>query len=115
MDLREIYEQHADFVWRTLRRLGIPDAEARDAVQDVFLLIHQHLAEFQGRSTLKTWIFAISRSVARQRRLGARRAPLLTADGGVEDELDLSADVAREAEHNEQLALLDAILSRLPA
>lgn len=115
MTLQEIYEQHADFVWRTLRRLGVADTEARDAVQDVFLLIHRNLSEFQGRSSLKTWIFAITRSVARRRRAQARRAPELYTEGGVDDELDLSADVARDAEHNEKLALLTAILEPVPA
>lgn len=114
MDLQEIYEQHADFVWRTLRRLGVAEAEARDAVQDVFLSVHRHLPEFQGRSSLKTWIFAIARSVARRRRAHARRAPQLYTEGGVDDELDLSADVARDAENNEQLELLRTILAPLP-
>ncbi len=115
MNLQEIYEQHADFVWRTLRRLGVAEAESRDAVQDVFLLVHRSLPEFEGRSSLKTWIFAISRSVARRRRAHARRAPQLYVEGSVEDELDLSADVARDAEHNEQRELLAAILAPLPA
>lgn len=115
MTLHEIYEQHADFAWRTLRRLGVPEADARDAVQDAFLLVHAHLHEFEGRSSLRTWIFAICRSVARRRRLQARRAPLLYEDGSVDDELDLRTDVARGVEHNEQLARLNAILSPLPA
>jgi RNA polymerase sigma-70 factor (ECF subfamily) len=114
MDLPQIYEQHADFVWRTVRRLGVAEAEAGDAVQDVFLLVHAHLSEFEGRSSLKTWLFAISRSVARQRRMSARRAPALYAEGGVDDALDLRADVARGAEHNEKVALLAAILMPLP-
>lgn len=115
MELPEIYEQHVDFVWRTLRRLGISEADARDATQDVFLLVHQNLPEFRGQSSLKTWLFAIARSVARRRRLQLRRGPDLYVEGGVEDELDLSADIQRDAEHNEQLALLAAILAPLPA
>ena len=62
MNLEQIYQRHADFVWRTLRRLGVPDAEARDAVHDVFLIVHAHLSRFEGRSSLSTWLFAICRN-----------------------------------------------------
>jgi RNA polymerase sigma-70 factor (ECF subfamily) len=114
MTLEELYERHADFVWRTVRRLGVPEGEARDAVQDVFLAVHANLHQFQGKSSLTTWLFAISRSVARERRRRARRAPALYPEGSVDHEVDLRADVAREAEHNEQLALLESILHQLP-
>ena len=65
MNLEQIYERHADFVWRTLRRLGVSEADGRDAAHDVFLIVHQHLGRFEGRSSLGTWLFAICRSVAR--------------------------------------------------
>ena len=72
--LEQIYERHVDFVWRTVRRLGVPEAEARDAVQDVFLAVHAHLKQFEGRSSLATWIFTICRSVARERRRREQRS-----------------------------------------
>jgi RNA polymerase sigma-70 factor, ECF subfamily len=114
MTLEELYERHADFVWRTVRRLGVSEGEARDAVQDVFLIVHSNLHTFRGESSLTTWLFAISRSVARERRRSARRAPALYDEGSVDDEVDLRADVARSAEHNRELALLDGILNQLP-
>ena len=113
MTLEEIYEHHADFVWRTVRRLGVPEAEARDAVQDVFLAVHAHLEQFEGRSSLATWIFTICRSVARERRRREHRSRQLVADVAVEDEIDLRADVGRAVEHNQRLALLESILDGL--
>lgn len=57
-----------------LRRLGVPEAEVDDVAQDVFLTIHEKLPEFEGRSSLKTWICGISlRKAAAQRRTAARR------------------------------------------
>jgi RNA polymerase sigma-70 factor (ECF subfamily) len=109
--LPEIYERHADFAWRTLRRLGVSEAEAGDAVQDVFLVVHEKLGQFEGRSSMTTWLFTICRTVARKRRRLAQQARARDADVSVEDELDLRADVARAAEHNERLALLENILS----
>ena len=114
MSLQEIYERHADFVWRTVLRLGVSEAEARDAVQDVFLAVHAHLHQFEGRSSLATWIFVICRGVARERRRRDWRSRHLIADVAAEDEIDLRADVGRAVEHNQRLALLERILRGFP-
>jgi len=114
MTLAEVYEQHADFTWRTLRRLGVADEEARDAAHEVFLIVHAQLGSFEGRSSLRTWLFAICRSVARDFRRRQRRAGRLMAAIDVEEEIDLRADVGRAVEHQEQLAQLERILASLP-
>jgi RNA polymerase sigma-70 factor (ECF subfamily) len=111
MTLPEIYQRHADFAWRTLRRLGVSEAEASDALQDVFLVVHAKLGQFEGRSSMTTWLFTICRTVARERRRLALRDRALDNEASVEEELDLRADVAREAEHNQRLALLESILN----
>src|SRR3954465_5437111 len=50
-----IYEQEFEFVWRNLRRLAVPEASLRDVAQDVFLVIHRRLPEFEGRAPLRSW------------------------------------------------------------
>lgn len=70
----DVYDEYFDFVWRSLRRLGVPLPLLDDAVQEVFLVVHRRLPEFEHRSSLKTWLFGIalnvshhtSRSAARQ-------------------------------------------------
>lgn len=68
----EVYESCAKLVWRNLRRLGVPDAALEDAAQDVFLVVHRRLPEFEGRSSLRTWIFGIVLRVAARHRRKAR-------------------------------------------
>jgi RNA polymerase sigma-70 factor (ECF subfamily) len=111
MNLEQIYERHADFVWRTLRRLGVADAEARDATHDVFLIVHAQLARFEGRSSLNTWLFTICRSVARDFRRRERRGTQVREE--LDDEIDLRADVGRAVEHQQQLVELERILGTL--
>jgi RNA polymerase sigma-70 factor (ECF subfamily) len=113
MNLEQIYERHADFVWRTLRRLGVGDSDARDATHDVFLIVHQQLARFEGRSSLNTWLFTICRSVARDFRRRQRQGTQLQTVAELDDEVDLRADVGRAVEHQQQLAELERILSTL--
>ncbi len=60
----ELYAEHAKFVWRNLRRLGIPPDHIEDAVQDVFLAAQQALQDFEGRSAIRTWLFAIMARIA---------------------------------------------------
>jgi RNA polymerase sigma-70 factor (ECF subfamily) len=70
----ELYQEHFHFVWRSLRRLGVPYDSLDDATQEVFLVAHRRLADFEGRSSLKTWLFAIALRVARRAaRTRARR------------------------------------------
>lgn len=58
-----VYEEYFKFVWRSLRRLGIPRAALDDAVQEVFLVVHRRLPDFEGRSSLKSWLFGIALNV----------------------------------------------------
>lgn len=66
--LAEVYDRHVAMVWRTVRALGVDEAALDDAVQDVFIVVHRRLADFEGRSALSTWIYGIARRVASQYR-----------------------------------------------
>jgi len=68
MDFRLFYDNHVRFVWRALLRTGVPEHEVPDAVQDVFVVVHRKLHEFEGRSKVTTWLFAICIRVASDRR-----------------------------------------------
>lgn len=68
MDFRAFYDNHVRFVWRALLRTGVPEHEVPDAVQDVFVVVHRKLPEFEARSKVTTWLFAICIRVASDRR-----------------------------------------------
>jgi RNA polymerase sigma-70 factor (ECF subfamily) len=71
----EVYEAWFDFVWRSARRLGVAQTHVDDVVQEVFMVVHRRLAEFEGRSQLKTWLFGITRRVVGTYHRTARRKP----------------------------------------
>jgi RNA polymerase sigma-70 factor (ECF subfamily) len=68
-----VYQEHAGFTWRVLRGMGIPDTAVEDAVQDVFVVVHRRLPEFDGRHSVRTWLFAIAQRVAYEHRRKLRR------------------------------------------
>jgi len=68
-----LYNQHARFVWRSLRLLGVAPEHLEDAVQDTFAVVARQLASFEGRSALSTWIFSIAQRVAANHRRTQRR------------------------------------------
>ena len=58
--LAELYEKHAAAVYGRCRYLLRDDAEARDALQDVFVKVLQSLPEFRAQASPSTWILRIS-------------------------------------------------------
>lgn len=75
-----LYVEHFTFVWRNLRRLGVAEAALSDAAQDVFLVVHRRLADFEPRAALRSWLYSIVVRVARQHRRRARRKPVESLD-----------------------------------
>ncbi len=64
-EFEALYEEHFDFVWRSVAHRGVPAALMDDVVQEVFLVVHRKLPEFEGRSTVRTWLTGIVRKVVR--------------------------------------------------
>lgn len=118
LPFEDLYKEHFAFVWRNVRRLGVPEALVDDAVQEVFLVIHRRLAEFEGRSSLRTWIFGIvARVASRHRRTSRRKDPdghlgrcRVDADG-VPD--DAAADPYDHTERSQGARLLHRMLDAL--
>ena len=71
-DFRLVFETECTFVWNTLRRLGIPDRDADDAAQDVFVVVHRHLGDYDPARPLRPWLFGICYRIAVALRRRAR-------------------------------------------
>ena len=70
--LRGLVDAHLDTVWRALKRLGVPDAGADDATQEVFIVAARRLDEIQhGRE--RGYLLGIALRVAADARRALRR------------------------------------------
>lgn len=74
LDVTEVHAAHADFVWATLHRMGVREADVPDVLQDVFVVVHRRRAGWDGSEHLRAWLFAIcGRLVRNYRRKAFRR------------------------------------------
>jgi RNA polymerase sigma-70 factor, ECF subfamily len=110
LTLESVYREHFASVWRLLRRLGVPEAQLDDAAQDVFLVVHRKLDDFDARAPLRSWIFAIAARVASEYRRRVVRARTEPLDDRI---VDASASPARLTEMQESVRLLHAVLGEL--
>jgi RNA polymerase sigma-70 factor (ECF subfamily) len=121
-ELDRIYAEHFRYVWRCLRALGVPDSALDDAVHDVFVVVQQKLAGFDGQAQVTTWLYAIALRIARRARATARKeawrfAPVESADessGDYSAFRDHTGDEPEQAlERGERLSLARRALARL--
>ncbi|HLV22251.1 MAG TPA: sigma-70 family RNA polymerase sigma factor [Polyangiaceae bacterium] len=68
LDIQQIFKDYAPFIWRTLRHMGVRDSDVPDVCQEVFLAVHRKLEGFEGRSSLRTWLYGICMRVASDHR-----------------------------------------------
>lgn len=109
-----VQEEHGDFVWKSLQRLGVREADLEDMAQEVFVVVHRRLHTFDGSAKMTTWLFGICTRVA----AGYRRRAYLRRERSVPDVPDdAGGDDARgpeeEASARQSRALLDRLLAEL--
>lgn len=105
IDVAELYDAHADFVWRSLYRLGVPRADLPDLLQDVFVTLHRRRSELQASSPRGLlWSIAVGR--VRNHRRRAHRSETLSASppdvGGATDP-ERALEQARSRERGRRL------------
>ena len=111
LDFDAIYEEHIDYVWRTLRRLGIAEKDLEDLCHEVFIAFFKRQDAFDPSRPLKPWLFGIAFNIASDhRRTGPRR---FEVSGEVEDRHDESPDAEARVMAGQDKQLVHAALQVL--
>jgi RNA polymerase sigma-70 factor, ECF subfamily len=86
-----VFAEQSRFVWRLLVRLGVQARDAADVCQEVFLVVHRRLPDFDpGQGAVRTWVSGIClraasdyrrRSPSRREVLDDKLEPAALADG----------------------------------
>jgi RNA polymerase sigma-70 factor (ECF subfamily) len=112
-EFRAIYDEHFEFVWCSLRRLGVREADTMDLAQKVFLAVHVGWGDFEGRSKIRTWLFGICRRVASDYRRSSPIRREIVTDAAAMD-LRRGDQVAGGAESHHRASIAEGILNRMP-
>lgn len=68
-----LYREHFNFVFRNLRRLGVPEASTDDALQEVYMVVLRRIRDLKPDTHTRAWLFAIVLRVASNQRRSLRR------------------------------------------
>jgi RNA polymerase sigma-70 factor, ECF subfamily len=117
LDFEQVYDELFDFVYRNARRLGVPLSAADDVVQEVFLVVHRRLSEYDGRATLRGWVYGILANTVRdyRRRFRRKQAPLVATERDEQlGSAPSGASPEQRTELKRDLELLMKLLDDLP-
>lgn len=111
--LRGMVTEHFDFIWRSLRGLGVPSASVDDAAQQVFLIASQKLSAIVvGRE--RAFLFGTALGVSANHRRAKARRREIGDEEAVNAQLDDAPNAEELLEMKEERALLDEILAAMP-
>lgn len=113
LDFQAVYEELFPFVWRVAKRRGIPESALDDVCQDVFVAVHTHLPEFEGRSSIKTWVYGILNNVVLMRHRTMKRRDPDRAEIDPELLIDASSSPDEAASGAQAARIAHALLAQL--
>jgi RNA polymerase sigma-70 factor (ECF subfamily) len=108
LDFNAIFRAEFDYVWNSLRRLGVPERDLEDLTHDVFFRIYERLADYDAARPVRPWLFGFSFRVASDyRRRFSNRRELLSRASETSDPAPTALDrlVQVEAMNLAQAAL----------
>jgi len=111
LDFDHVFAESSPFVWRVLGRLGVAQRDIPDVGQEVFLIVHRRLADYDGRAPVRAWIYGICvRKAAEYRKRAYRRYEQL---GHAAEESGEPGEQERHLELREARACLEGVLAEL--
>jgi RNA polymerase sigma-70 factor, ECF subfamily len=107
-DLSAIFDDHFDFVWNALQRLGVRQADLEDLAHEVFLKVHARFDDYDSSRPIRPWLFGFAyRVAAAHRRLLRHRVEVFGHAVEPVDPVPLP-DESAEA-HEESALVRDAL------
>jgi RNA polymerase sigma-70 factor (ECF subfamily) len=112
LTFRQVYDSYFAFVWRAVANRGVKATAMDDVVQEVFLVVHRKLPEFEGRSTVRTWLSGIVRRVVSDH--VKKRGNQATGQEALDDHpLHSNEDPAADLDRRAAAVLVDRLLEKM--
>ncbi len=109
---RSMLDEHHRFIWRLLRRFGVPESEADDAAQDVFCVAARRIADIKSGSE-RSFLYGVAIRVAAEsrRRRGRHREDHVS--GAITGAVLLESGIETRANRTMARELLDDVLDEM--
>lgn len=102
------FAEHGDYVWNTLHRLGVADADLEDLTHDTFVAVFRHWHAYDPARPLRPWLFGFALRVASDYRKLARHR--IEVSGEVPDVADQEPSAVDRLVQREREALAHTAL-----
>jgi RNA polymerase sigma-70 factor, ECF subfamily len=113
--IEALFSDYVGFVWRSLRHFGVAESDLEDQTQEVFLVAHRQIAQYDVQHP-RAWLYAIARRCAsayRRRSHRRHECPVETlpestdmSDPSLRAEIDLLRRVFTRLDEQQQEVFL---------
>ncbi|MBU2912860.1 MULTISPECIES: RNA polymerase sigma factor [Reichenbachiella] len=111
-----LFDRYAKMVYNTALNFLQVQEDAEEVTQDVFLEVHHKIDQFEGKSSIKTWIYRITCNKALERIRSAKRKKRFAFFVSVDDanlQNTIIDHPGVDEEHKEKMALIQRLLGGL--
>jgi len=93
-----LFRGELPWMWNTLRRLGVPESDREDLLQEIFVRVHGALDTYDASRPPRPWLFAFAFRVASDHRKRAKyrvAAPWSDVIGAIAPRVEAEIDAVR--------------------
>jgi RNA polymerase sigma-70 factor (ECF subfamily) len=107
--IRRLVAAHFEFIWRSLRRLGVPQAEVDDAAQKVFWVAARRARDIAEGSE-RAFLFSTAMNVTADVRRARRRRPEVSDDDALAEAIEPMCSAEELVDRKRAREILDEVL-----
>jgi RNA polymerase sigma-70 factor (ECF subfamily) len=112
--LRTAVVEHYEFVWRTLRRLGVAENAVEDAAQNVLFIFARRIADVRPGAERAFMVATAARLAADYRKKKLRSREDLEPGAVIEEHASVAPSVEELIDQGRARDLLDVVLAEMP-
>jgi len=107
----QIFREHCGYVWNTLRRFSVRQADLEDLTHDTFVAVFRQWHTFDSQRSLRPWLFGFALRVASDHRRRARHR--FEVYGQAHEPIDRAPGAVEQLLERERLELANGALQAI--
>jgi RNA polymerase sigma-70 factor, ECF subfamily len=108
-----LYRQTRENVARLVFRMGVPQSDVDDLLQEVFVQVYRSLKDFRGQAKFSTWVHRVAVNVVLMHRRAQKVRPMFTQQDELPELVEDAALPDEEADRFRRMRAFAALLERV--